>query len=129
MMEFKKRRTTQAELLRIVGGTLGMLALAALAFVAVRGAYGMYGKFAEAAAARAGAESQLAELQGRYASVKADVDAFSTDRGVEAALRERYGVAKPGEGQIDIVRQASTTEPVLQQKNVLQKLWELISVW
>ena len=106
-----------------------MLALAALAFVAVRGAYGMYGKFAEAAAARAGAESQLAELQGRYASVKADVDAFSTDRGVEAALRERYGVAKPGEGQIDIVRQASTTEPVLQQKNVLQKLWELISVW
>ena len=129
MMEFKKRRTTQAELLRIVGGTLGMLALAALAFVAVRGAYGMYGKVAEAAAARAGAESQLAELQGRYASVKADVDAFSTDRGVEAALRERYGVAKPGEGQIDIVRQASTTEPVLQQKNVLQKLWELISVW
>ena len=129
MMEFKKRRTTQAELLRIVGGTLGMLALAALAFVAVRGAYGMYGKFAEAAAARAGAESQLAELQGRYASVKADVDAFSTDRGVEAALRERYGVAKPGEGQIDIVRQASTTEPVLQQKNVLQKLWDLLSVW
>ena len=129
MMGFKKRRTTQAELLRIVGGTLGVLALAALAFVAVRGAYGMYGKFAEAAAARAGAESQLAELQGRYASVKADVDAFSTDRGVEAALRERYGVAKPGEGQIDIVRQASTTEPVLQQKNVLQKLWELISVW
>ena len=129
MMEFKKRRTTQAELLRIVGGTLGMLALAALAFVAVRGAYGMYGKFAEAAAARAGAESQLAELQGRYASVKADVDAFSTDRGVEAALRERYGVAKPGEGQIDIVREASTTEPVAQQKNLLQKLWELISVW
>ena len=129
MMEFKKRRTTQAELLRIVGGTLGMLALAALAFVAVRGAYGMYGKFAEAAAARAGAESQLAELQGRYASVKADVDAFSTDRGVEAALRERYGVAKPGEGQIDIIREASTTEPVAQQKNLLQKLWELISVW
>ena len=129
MGEFKKRRTTEAELLRIAGGTLGVLALAALAFVAVRGAYDMYGKFAEAAAARAGAESQLAELQGRYASVKADVDAFSTDRGVEAALRERYGVAKPGEGQIDIVRQASTTEPVLQQKNVLQKLWELISVW
>jgi cell division protein FtsB len=129
MSEFKKRRTAGAELVRVGAGCLGVAALGALVFVAGRGALDMYGKFAEAAAARAGAQAQLAELDGRYQKVKTEVDTLSTDRGLEGAARERYGVALPGEGQINIVRPASTTEPVAQKNGVFEKLWNLLFVW
>jgi len=129
MREFKKRRTYGAEMLRVLGGVLGILLLGAAAFVAGRGAFDMYGKFSEAAAARAEAEAQLFELQGRYQKVKTDVSALSSDRGLEGAVRERYGVARPGEGQINIVRQAAQGSVVLEQKTVFEKLWDLLFVW
>ncbi|MSR70511.1 hypothetical protein EXS62_00490 [Candidatus Kaiserbacteria bacterium] len=129
MREFKKRRTYGAEILRIAGGSLGIGLLAAAAVIAGRGAYDMYGKFAEAAAARTGAEAQLAELQGRQAAVETAVEGLSNERGVEGAVRERYGVARPGEGQIDIVRSASSSEALRQEKGMFEKLWDLLFVW
>ncbi len=129
MREFKKRRTVGAEILRMSLGTLGILALATVAFGASRAAWAMYGKFTEAASARAGAEAQLQELQLRDQTIKADVSALSSERGVEAAVRERYGVALPGEGQINIVRQGSSTEALRQEPEFFQKLWQLLFVW
>ncbi len=129
MREFKKRRTIGAEILRMSLGALGVLALGLVAFGASRAAWTMYGKFTEAAAARAGAEAQLQELEQRDQTIKADVAALSSNRGVEAALRERYGVALPGEGEINIVRQASSTGPFIEQVGFLQKLWQLLFVW
>ena len=130
MWEFKKRRrTSAAQIARISLGCLGVLALALVAFGAARAAADMYGKFSEAAAARAGAEAQLFELTARDQNIKAEVAALATERGVEAALRERYGVAKPGEGQIDIVRQPASSTPITQPPGLWQKLWQLLFVW
>lgn len=129
MREFKKRRTEGAEVVRVLVGTLGVMVLCVVAFGASRAAWDMYGKFASAAAARAGAEAQLEELQAREAKVKADVEAFASERGVEAQLRERYGVARPGEGQIDIVREASSTEILRREKGMWETLWDLLFVW
>jgi cell division protein FtsB len=129
MREFKKRRTLRAEILRVGSGLLGVAALALVAFGASRAALAMYGKFTEAAAARAGAETQLSELQTREQVIKTDVAALSSDRGVEAAMRERYGVAKPGEGQINIVRQATTSEALHQGPGFWQKVWQTLFVW
>ncbi len=129
MREFKKRRTWGAELLRVAGGTLGLLALAGLAFGATRATWNMYGRFAEAAAARAGAEAQLQDLEGRHAKIETDVDALSSARGLEAEVRERYGVVRPGEGEIAIVRHSSSTEVLRQESGILEKLWQLLFVW
>jgi cell division protein FtsB len=129
MSEFKKRRSRRAEILRVGLGFLGLLALAGIAFGATRAAWGMYGKFAEAAAARAGAEAQLEELQARHANIEAEVDALSSPRGLEAEVRERYGVVKPGEGEIAIVRQASSSEVLRRQPGLLESLWQLLFVW
>ena len=130
MLEFKKRRrTVGAEIARMALGSLGVVLLALAAFGAARAAWDMYGKFNEAAAARAGAEVKLAELEARDTKIKANVEALRTERGVEAALRERYGVARPGEGQIDIVRQPASTTALREEPNLWQKLWQLLFVW
>lgn len=129
MREFKKRRTWGAELLRVSGGLAGVLALGAVAFFASRAAGDMYGKFAEASAARSGAEAELQDLRERHQKIEADVAALSSERGVEAAARERYGVVKPGEGQITIVRQSTSTEVLRQESGLLQKIWRSLFVW
>src|SRR6202142_4330890 len=109
MRDFSKRRGTEVR--RFVQ-TLGwVLLLLIIAVVAVRAAWGMYDKFAEAAASDDISQKELATLQAQQAQVSASVDSFSTSRGLEAQVRERYGVVKPGEGQIQIVRDSSSTSP------------------
>ncbi len=129
MREFKKRRTVGAELLRFLLGGAGVLALAGVAFGASRAAWDMYGKFAEAAAARASADVQLQDVRTRRQNIEIDVQALSSERGLEAEVRERYGVARPGEGQINIVRQATSSEILRQEPNLLQKFWQMLTVW
>jgi len=129
MREFQKRRTIGAEILRVSAGMAGIAALVGVAALASRAAWDMYGKFAEAAAARATAEAQLGDLQERHQKIEAGVQALSSERGLEAEVRERYGVARPGEGQITIVRQASSTEVLRQEPGLFQKLWQMLFVW
>jgi len=129
MREFKKRRTVGAELLSISAGLAGIMVLVGIATVASRAAWDMYGKFTEAAAASVAAETQLQDLQERHQKIGAEVQALSSERGLEAEVRERYGVARPGEGQITIVRQASSTEVLRQEPGLLDKLWQLLFVW
>ncbi len=129
MREFKKRRTVGAEILRITVGLVGVALLCLGAFFAARGAWDMYGKFAGAATARAQAEAQLQDLQARHQKIATEVSELESPRGLEAELRERYGVARPGEGEIQIVRQASSTEILRQEPNVFEKLWRSLLVW
>ncbi len=128
MQDFRKRRSN-SETVGLIARTLGALVLVAVAFVAVRGAFAMYGKFAAAAAARSNAEAQVQELEARHTTIAAEVDSLGSDRGVEAAVRERYGVARPGEGEIDIVRQATTTAPVAVDQGFWSRLWRMLFVW
>ncbi len=107
-----------------------MAALLLLAGVAVRAAWGMYGKFASAAAADAAAQNELAALAARHAQVGAMVAELSTDRGVESQVRQRYGVGRPGEGEIDIVRQPSTTsDESAGGRGFWRRLWDALFVW
>ncbi len=118
-----------AEVVRAALGSAGLLILGAVAFVASNAAWGMYGKFAEAAAARAGAETQLHDLQSRDQKIQADVQTLSSDRGLEAAARERFGVVRPGEGEIRIVRQSTSTELLRQESGFWQRLQHFLFVW
>lgn len=128
MRDFSKRG--RAQVVRFVRSLLWLCVLLVVAFIAVRAAWNMYGKFVEAAQSDEYAQKELAELKEQQARVVASVDSFSTSRGLEAQVRERYGVVKPGEGQIQIVRDASSTEqnaPL--QKNILQRIWHALFGW
>ena len=130
MQDFRKRRNPKAELLRAALNTAGVIALGVAAFVAVRGAWGMYQKFAEAGDASSAASARLAGLEAQYAAASSSVADLSSPRGVEGQLRERYGVAKPGEGQITIVRQASSSGGAPDGgQNWFERLWHALFVW
>ena len=103
MRDFKKERGTARRLLKAAMGIVMLGALAVLSFVAARAAWDMYGKFSEASAADAATQGELKGLRVQYAAASATVQRLGTQEGVDAAVRERYGLARPGEGEIDIV--------------------------
>ena len=127
MRDYSKRRTDTS---RIVKKLSWVALLLVITVAAMRAAWGMYGKFAEAAASDEIAQKQLATLQEQQAQVAESVDSFKTPRGLEAQVRERYGVVKPGEGQIQIVRDSTTTVPsTAPQKSLMQHIWQALFGW
>lgn len=115
--------------MRMLGGLLVMAALAVVAGGTASAAWGMYGKFTEAAAADAASRGELATLQTQYEGMSKSVAALSTERGMDAAVRERYGVGRPGEGEIDIIRQATSTQAASATEGFWQSLWHALFVW
>ena len=92
-------------------GVVVVFVLAFVTFGAAHAAWGMYDKFAEAASANDAAQQNLAQLKLQRANVEAEVEALSSPHGQEAQLRQSYGVALPGEGEIQLVRQATSRAP------------------
>jgi cell division protein FtsB len=109
MRDFKKRRNRRGELMFLGARALGVFVLFLITVGAVRAAWGMFGKLGEATQAQQEAQAQLAVLQGQQNSVTGSINDLSSERGIEAQVRERYGLVKPGEGEIDIVQEASTS--------------------
>lgn len=90
----------------------------------------MYGKFASASQADAAAQVELEDLRRQEAQIGAAAQALASDRGVEAGVRERYGVARPGEGQIDIIRrEATTTDVGTKEPGLFTKIFRALFVW
>lgn len=128
MHDFRQRRGYGRGFARALLGTAGLALLLFLAVAAGRAVFEIYGKFTRASDRSAAAESKRAQLQTELERAKDDVEALGSERGVEAALRERYGVARPGEGEIRIARQA-LPEPPGAGQNWLERLWDSIFVW
>lgn len=137
MRDFKRERLNRStkgdrrrQYMRMVVG-LGAMALVALVAVgSARAAWGMYQKFTDASAADAAAQAELGNMQAQYESVSSTVKELGTERGLEAAVRVRYGVGKPGEGEIDIVRQASSSEAQGGGgQGWFESLWHAVFVW
>ncbi|MDB5225119.1 MAG: hypothetical protein JWL87_71 [Candidatus Adlerbacteria bacterium] len=130
MQDYRKRRAGRQDLMQTGFGLAGVAFLVFVAFIAVRGTWGMYGKFVAASGADASARAELEELRSQHKHVGAAVAALSSDRGVEAGVRERYGVARPGEGQIDIVRrQATTSSESADSPNFFVRIFRALFVW
>src|SRR5260370_1197585 len=114
MRDFTKRRNRGGILRRFLLGTCMVALLTFVTFGAVHASWGMYGKFAEAASANDAAQQNLSQMREQKASVETEVAHLSSPVGQEAQLRQSYGVALPGEGEIQIVREtASSSAPVL----------------
>ncbi len=131
MQDFTKRRNKGSSIRRFLLG-IGIVALLGfIAFGAVRASWGMYGKFAEAATANVAAQQNLAQMKAEKQSVEAEVDQMQSPVGQEGQLRQSYGVALPGEGEIQIVRQpASTTAAAAgPSDNYFVRMLKALYVW
>lgn len=130
MRDFKQRRGSQRAVMRFGLSLLAVLVLGLVTFMLARAAWSMYGKFTQAAVADAQEQTQLASLQAQEVQMSAAVNNLDTPRGIEAQVRERYGVVKPGEGVIEIVEpsDASSTAPAPQQ-GWFGRTWEVLFGW
>jgi hypothetical protein len=90
----------------------------------------MYQKFTGAAQGDAAAQAELALMQGQYQTVSTTVKGLGTSEGLGAAVRERYGLGLPGEHEIDIVRQATTSaNGSAPGPGIWERLWHALFVW
>lgn len=107
MPDFYKRR----KLLRYAysRGTIAVL-LVLLSFFGYV-AYGAYSKSAEARDRKDEVARELEKLHEREATLKADIEALNSERGAEAALRERYQVGREGEEVLVLLTQESEEVP------------------
>ncbi len=130
MQEFKKRHTKPHYLLRFAAMLASTAVLFAVAGVAVSSAWNMYDTFTAATVAREDAEQNLAAAQSDEARVQATVAALGTQAGVEREVRERFGVVKPGEGEIQIVRDSAPEEAqTTQNQNIFVRTLRSLFVW
>ena len=109
-------------------GAVGVLLFVGAA--SVKATWGMYQTFDVAAAERAVAEAELVSLRAEYAQMAATLEGFSSPRGFEAAVRERFGVVRPGEGEIRIIRteEYQTIEESL-DTNPFSRLFNALFTW
>jgi hypothetical protein len=89
----------------------------------------MYGKLNRAALGQEEARAKLALLEEQKIQVSATVEGFASDRGVEAQIRQRFGVVRPGEGEIQIVREAPEVEVVVAQEPWWRRVLHVLFVW
>lgn len=126
----KKRRGAGFTLLRNLGGIAAIIILALLAAVSARAAWNMYEKFTQASVGRQSAQHEFDELKEKKERVSAAVEALSSQRGVEAEIRQRFGVALPGEGEIKIVRdQSGEGSASKEPQNAWEWIVETFFVW
>jgi len=100
----------------VVAGLL-VLAIVWLLFLI----FGIYRKQVVARHAAKETQAQLAILQEREGTLRANLAELNTTRGHEATLRETYGVARPGEEVIIVVppKEATSTPPLPWWKRAL----------
>ncbi len=130
MREFKKRRGQKEELLSFALKSVGTVVLLVVTMFLTRAAWGMYGKMAAASQAQEEAQSQLASVETQRSGVNSTLSEITSKRGVEQQIRERYGVVKPGEGEIDVIRSAAATttaQPV--EENWWRRIFRALFVW
>ncbi|KKW35572.1 hypothetical protein A2852_02885 [Candidatus Adlerbacteria bacterium RIFCSPHIGHO2_01_FULL_54_23] len=127
MQEFRQRRANKASVPRVLMRMAGAALLLFLTFTAARATYGMYGRFSGASSHNAASTAKQSELESELARLKDSVGELQSERGVEEALRERYGLARPGEGEIRIVRQAPLRGG--EEPGFLERVWNRLFVW
>lgn len=124
-----RRRGYQNQLIRALLGAGGIALLAIVAFFLAQGAWNMYSKFSQAAALREAGEARLEQLKREEARAEGKVSELGTARGLEAEVRERYGLARPGEGTIVVVRPEEKEEGKNTEPPWWQRLWHTVFPW
>ncbi len=130
MQGYKRKQTRHGSIVQwlLRGGVV--LVLLVLCIFSIRATWGMYQKFVEASQGQDLVQAQLHSLQMQEQTIGAAVQELNSREGFEAQVRARYGVVKPGEGEIQIV----ATEPTASSTggssySFWYRLWHPFSLW
>ncbi|MEI6057369.1 MAG: septum formation initiator family protein [bacterium] len=109
MLEFQQKR----KLRKILYSPISLIALAVVAVVLVRGAWNVYEKESASRNYLDQARTELTKVTATQQDLAASVAALQTQQGVEADIRHKFRVVKPGE-QIAVIvdNSASDSTPV-----------------
>jgi hypothetical protein len=131
MRDFRKQRGGAHDVFNFFVLCAGVLAVLSVAAFSAHAAWDMYAKFTVASRADDASKVELASLKAQYANVSTAVGTFSTPRGEEGQIRERFGVAKPGEGAIQIVRAASSSDAAQNSlpSDLISRIFRALVVW
>ncbi len=102
------RRTTRSNMRQYVTATLLAFTVLWLLWLV----WGIARKEEIARHAVKDTKQELAALEARQATLQANMNELSTERGQEATLRQTYGVARPGEEVIIVVPPEKEVEEV-----------------
>lgn len=106
-----------------------LVAVALVAFIALSGlsVVRAYMKQREAVTMRDEYVRELSQMKDKESDLTRQIDTLSTERGLEAEIRERYRVVKPGEQLVIVVDNGSGAAGSSQQKlTFLQKIRNML---
>ncbi len=69
-------------------------------------------------------EAQKNDIESRYNSITKESDSLKTNDGLESVIRQKFDVAKKGEGVIVIIDK--TVQLPVQEKGFVQKVWDSV---
>ncbi len=99
MKSFQDNRTSR----KILESKPFLLLLGILVFAFGWNIFGFWGKMEETKKNKEMAQAKVAELQAQKDKLSGDIAKLKTDEGVEANIREKFGLVKPGEQMIVVV--------------------------
>jgi len=121
MREFQERNTVKK---RIYSKTAICILVIILILVA-HGVYNVYEKEQESKAAVELTEKQQADTESRYNNIQQGNEELQSQAGVEAEIRSKFDVVKPGEGVIVVVDKNPTSIQENKQ-SVLKQFWDSV---
>jgi len=81
------------------------------------GVFGFLGKMQETRKNKNNAYDKLEELKREKVRLSGEIDKLQTEEGVEATIREKFGLAKEGEGLIVVVDDKNGAEEVMVEES------------
>ena len=103
MVDFQYKR----QIRRILYSKVSLAFLFLLLFLLARSTWRLYERESETERTVEALRTEASSLSAQEGTLASRVAALKTDQGVEAALREKFRVARPGEGVIVIVDQGA----------------------
>ena len=113
--------------LRLMGRRLLLAALAILAVAMLWGVWNIWQKEREAAQLQVQAQTQLAQLQARQQVLEAQYQSLDSERGMEAAVRQQYGMGDQGEGMVVIVEPPNQPPPAATSSSMMDWFKDALS--
>jgi len=98
------------KLRNIVQSKLVLFLLAILALFFIWNMIGLFDKMQDTIKNRKIVEDKINELQKDKEKLSSDIASLNTDKGIEESIRDKFGLAKEGEGMIVVVEDKNSLE-------------------
>lgn len=120
MREFQERKIRKKRIYSL----WSLFVLLILIVLVSKGVISVYQKEAQTEIELERLTAQKTELENRYNKISSEADRLKTDEGVEAEIRQKFDVAKPGEGVIIVVDK--TVQVPIKEKGFVDKMWDSV---